>query len=638
MPSDKKKIILIAMPFAETSIPSIQLALLETYLTDLGVNITSKHLYLKSAEFYGLNNYNKILFSSNGSYSGQIAFSKYVFPKHWEDFKKNIQIYFDKKINSQNKLGKIFTFDDYIDQTDSFFKWVIDNIEWNNYDIIGFTINFGQFLPSLAISKKIKELYPQKIIVFGGSRTAGKLGISTLNAFNYVDFIVSGDGEKSLYLLATDFDNYKNIPRLIYREGNKINWNNSKEHTNLNALPVPSYDCFFEELYSSSDTIQQYFDYYGKLPIELSRGCWWNNCSFCNVKLQNEKYNEKNFDNFINELITLSDKYQILRFQVINNLLPLKDYRLFFEKIIELGRDFTFYVESRADRLNCDDYRLMKQAGFSHIQTGIETFSQNYIKKMDKGTGVIDNISTLKFCKENSIINDYNLVVNYPNEEDLDFNETKKTIQLFKQYIDPPQVSPLIIGFESCIFSNPEKFNIENFEFTPVDKLMFPMEILEKDICYFYNYKQKEKSNNHNWVDLIDNWKKERIQRLIEGLKSRSEIDKYIFYFEDGKNFLRIYDKRDTQNIRILDLNEIERKIFLACTNIISLQELQEEFFNIPDFQLMAILHSFEQKGIVYTENDHFVNLPLNIVQKNVCSSNITSQSILYNSGIQRTL
>jgi radical SAM superfamily enzyme YgiQ (UPF0313 family) len=314
------------------------------------------------------------------------------------------------------------------------------------------------------------------------------------------------------------------------------------------------------------------------------------------------------------------------------------DYRLLFEKIIKLGRDFTFYIESRADRLTYEDYLLMKQAGFSHIQTGIETFSQNYIKKMNKGTNIINNISALKFCKENRIINDYNLVVNYPNEEDVDFIETKKTIQLFKQYIDPPRISPLIIGFESFIFSNPEKFNIENFEFIPIDKLMFPTEILEKGICYFYNYKKKEKRKNHDWDDLIDDWQKVRIQRLIDGLKSRSEIDKYIFYFEDGKKFLRIYDKRDTQNIRIYDLNEIERNIFLACTNIISLQELQEKFINIPDFQLMAILHSFEQKGIVYKENDQFLNLPLNISQKNIRVPVKKSHPLIYNSGIQRTL
>ena len=137
---------------------------------------------------------------------------------------------------------------------------------------------------------------------------------------------------------------------------------------------------------------------------------------------------------------------------------------------------------------------------------------------------------------------------------------------------------------------------------------------------------------------LIDDWQKGRSQRLIEGLKSRSEIDKYIFYFEDGKHFLRIYDKRDIQNIRIFDLNEIERRIFLACTNIISLQEFQEKFFDIPDFQLLAILHSFEQKGIVYEEDDLYINLPINIMQNNLCATRKKSQSILYNSGMQRTL
>ena len=143
------------MPFAETTIPSIQLALLETYLKEFDINVISKHLYLKSADFYGLPNYNKLIFSQNGSYAAQIIFSKYVFPDHWNDLVDDIQTYFNNKMNSRSEGVDTFLFDKILDQTDLFYNWVIKNIDWKLYDIIGFTINFGQFLPSLAIAKKI---------------------------------------------------------------------------------------------------------------------------------------------------------------------------------------------------------------------------------------------------------------------------------------------------------------------------------------------------------------------------------------------------------------------------------------------------------------------------------------------------
>lgn len=127
-----------------------------------------------------------------------------------------------------------------------------------------------------------------------------------------------------------------------------------------------------------------------------------------------------------------------------------------------MGRDFDFFVEARADQLKNDDYRLMSEAGFRNIQIGIESFSESYLKKMNKGVRVIDNIEALKFCKENGIRVQYNLVVNYPNEELIDFEETKKNIQHIKQFLDPPQISYFVVEFGSIIYRNFAAFNIEN--------------------------------------------------------------------------------------------------------------------------------------------------------------------------------
>ena len=71
------------------------------------------------------------------------------------------------------------------------------------------------------------------------------------------------------------------------------------------------------------------------------------------------------------------------------------------------GKDFDFFAEARAGQMKSDDYALMKKAGFRNIQIGIESFSKSYLKKINKGARVIDNIAALKFCKEQGIINEY---------------------------------------------------------------------------------------------------------------------------------------------------------------------------------------------------------------------------------------
>ncbi|HEC95367.1 MAG TPA: RiPP maturation radical SAM protein 1, partial [Thermoplasmatales archaeon] len=568
MHDDAKTVLLLAMPFAGTTIPAIQLPLLEGYLKERGIAVSTRHLYLKAAEFYGLPHYNFLISSPNDSYTAQMVFAKYVFPEHWHQNLEKFRTHFNQMTQSNPVIQESFTFDEYVHRTDQFYHWVIKDSMWQSYDLIGFTLNYGQFLPSLAIAKKIKELDPTKKIVFGGSRTVGTLGIKTLKAFEYVDFIVSGEGEEALYQLAKASEHeYTSVPRLQYRKGKEIRWNHTDTVVDLNQLPIPSYDPFYAELSVTSLQVQQYFQLYGRLPIEISRGCWWNKCTFCNLNIQHEKYREKNVDRIIEELQVLSDAYNMLAFQLIGNTLPRKDCRKLLDRIIELGKDFSFFVEARAGQLTREDYQMLKKAGFTIMQTGIETFSSNYIKKMNKGVRVIDNIAALKFCKENGIINRYNLIINYPNEETRDFTETQKTVQLIQSYLDPPQLSPLFIGYGSTIYRHPEKFNIATLEYTPIDKLMFPKEILEQGLSFFYQFTRKQDMGKNNWEQLVAEWQREQKKHFT--LNSQTVIDDLVFYFLDGGTFLKIYDKRSHDQVRIYVLDELERAIFLACQDVI---------------------------------------------------------------------
>ncbi len=509
MHNEKKTILLVAMPFAGVTIPSIQLAVLETYCSQRGISIETRHLYLKAAEFYGLQNYHGLIYPPNDSYTAQMVFSRYVFPEHWEKNQDRFREYFQQH-SPQNTSLPPFTFEEYVQRTDTLYQWILDHVDWRSFDIIGFTLNYGQLLPSLAVAKRIKELVPEKTIVIGGSRTVGDLGINVLRAFDYVDCIVSGDGEESLFLLASCPESYKTIPGLIYRNNNKVHWNKSDAIVDLNTLPVPAYDQFYQELAASSNDIQQYYQYYGRLPVEISRGCWWNQCTFCNLNIQHPCYREKHYSHIIQEIRTLSERYRMMDFQLIGNTLPKTDYKTLFEKLKNLGRDFSFFVEARAGQLNSEDYTCMKEAGFTMIQTGIESFSQNYLRKMNKGVRVIDNIAALKFCKENEIKNNYNLLVRYPNEEPVDFEETKKIIQQLKAYLDAPQLCELRVMQGSHIQRHPRQFNIEQLQYSPIDEIMYPSEFLEKGFMFVYHFTQTNKTSDHPWEALVEDWKKEQ--------------------------------------------------------------------------------------------------------------------------------
>ncbi|MFO7677028.1 MAG: RiPP maturation radical SAM C-methyltransferase [Thermoplasmatota archaeon] len=611
MSREKKSLLLVSMPFAETSIPSIQLGLLESYLKERDVTITSRHLYLKAADCYGLHNYNFLINSPNDPYVAQMVFSKYVFPEHWQKNQEKFRNYYENNLCNNNDLLENLSFESYTKQTDRFMEWILNNIQWNTYDIIGFTLNYGQFLSSLAVAKKIKEQYPEKKIVFGGSTSINELGQRILSIFDYIDFIVSGEGEEALFLLTNNFENYHTIPGLIYREKNNAVWNKNNTCIDMNTLPYPCFESYFNELIHVSREILQYHQLYGRLPIELSRGCWWNNCTFCNIGAYNKKYREKNYDRFVDELQFLSDTYHMLDFQVIGTTLPQKGYKDLCEKIMKLNRDFTLIIESRAGSLNSKDYSLLRQAGFTHIQTGIETFSTNYIKKMNKGVRVIDNIAALKFCKENHIKNSYNLIVDYPNEESINFKQTEKNIQLFQKYLEPPNISKFVVGFQSPIYNNLEQFNIEKLEPKIIDTLMYPEEIFDKDFFFFYSCTRKKEIDKNPWERLVSDWKRKYEEQKKLGVKRDIDLEKLVFYYKDGGNFIKIYDKRQGDNAMIYMLNNDERNVFLACTDVISKTELVNNFIDMGPSNIETILNGFVQAGIVYKENEWYVSLPI---------------------------
>ncbi len=616
MHDTKKSVLLVAMPFAGVTIPSIQLPVLAEYCQERHIHIETSHLYLKAAELYGLQNYHFLIYPPNDSYTAQMAFSRYVFPEYWEKNQDKFMEYYQNH-TTKNPQTTLFSFDEYIQRTDVFYQWTLDHLDWRSFNIIGFTLNYGQLLPSLAIAKKIKQLAPEKKIIFGGSRTADTIGRNVLHAFPYVDYVVSGDGEDALFQLASEHENHEKIPGLLYRKQDLVLWNKKKEHLDLNTLPIPCYDQFYQQLTSTTTDIQQYYQYYGRLPIEISRGCWWNHCTFCNLNIQHSCYREKSISRILQEIQCLSERYRIMDFQLIGNTLPKNEYRTLFEKLKKIDKDFSFFVEARAGQMTSQDYTAMKEAGFTTIQTGIESFSKNYLRKMNKGARVIDNIAALKFCKENDIHNSYNLLVRYPNEEPEDFEETKQTASLLKSYLDAPQLCELRVMHGSPIHQNPEQFNIQRLDYAPIDQVMYPAEYLKKGTAFVYAFIPRKPLVHSPWETLVEEWKKEQQTAQQQTHTQQTARDRFKFYFVDGGSFIKIYDKRDMQKIKIFLLNELERLVFLSCIDIISFRELQRRFLDVPEFELAAILQSFEHNGLIYVEDDCYLCLPLRCCVKN---------------------
>jgi hypothetical protein len=140
---------------------------------------------------------------------------------------------------------------------------------------------------------------------------------------------------------------------------------------------------------------------------------------------------------------------------------------------------------------------------------------------------------------------------------------------------------------------------------------MFPKEFLEKNFSYIFSFKRKNEINENDWDALIDKWNREYYQSEINGLQRDTELDKFIFYYLDGKNYVKIYDKRNPENIKIYVLDNLERMIFLFCKNVETYDDIKEKFRKFDEKKLRSILDNFEKKGIILREEDRYLSLPL---------------------------
>lgn len=610
------QVLLVAMPYAGVNIPSIQLPLLASVLQQHGISVAEAHLYLQAASLYGASRYAGLIGPPNDSYTAQLGFTKYVFPGHWQQNISSIREYYDKNNESLKDTPMYLSFDEYVECTDKFYQTVISSIDWTPFDLIGFTLNYGQFLPSLAMAKHIKHQHPEKSIVFGGSRTTGNLGKHVLEAFEYVDFIVTGEGEQALTQLALQSDDFKDIPNLMYRSDKEIICNPVNDQVDLDTLPIPTFDQFYAQLQTCSPEVQQFFHYHGRLPVEVSRGCWWNQCSFCNLNLQYNKYREKSVKRIVQEILFLADRYKSVSFELIGNTLSKKQYRLLCTTLKALDKELFLFVEARAGHMNRKDYQLLREAGFTMIQTGIESFSAHYLNTMNKGAQVIDNIAVLKYCREQGIHNVYNLIYQYPNEEAIDFEQTKDTVNIIKAYLEPPNLCQLRVLYGSPMYCHPDQFNIKTLKPATIDELLFPPEILAHDISFIYDFEVHQKHPAYEWDELVTDWKNTRKEMMLEAVEQSSLLNHYVYYFVDGGSFIKIYDKRDNENIEICTLDPDERQVFLACLDVVSFDQLKQTLPELPDYQIAAILHLFEKNGIVYHEDNRYLALPLAVTDK----------------------
>jgi tRNA A37 methylthiotransferase MiaB len=268
-------------------------------------------------------------------------------------------------------------------------------------DVLGLSIFIWNEDYQYAIAKKIKELNPGIVIVFGGPQLDAHKNPNFFKTHPYVDWVCYGDGEKAFQLLVDKISNQYCGPLI-----------NMVENVAGNTL-VHDYEIISDEKYLSIgaltaqkdiilDTLE-YLEEHGItnkqlfFAVEFARGCMYS-CSFCDWSQNLTKKVKRRTHNWRAEIDLLHELDVSVR-ETDANFGQWKEDTEIFNYAVSLydpARTFKFVVSNTS--------KLNKEATFHIMSTQAKKYNAPAVVSIqDFDADVLKNIDRPGLSYENQV-------------------------------------------------------------------------------------------------------------------------------------------------------------------------------------------------------------------------------------------
>ena len=617
----KKRIALISTPWPLYNRPSIQLGALKAYLRSIhpDLRVDASHFYLNLAKSLGYRLYQQI---SERTWLAESIFAALLFPERFEV----IETLFKREAGSKAVIKKV-GFKKITSKAKRVTESYINSLQWDYYVLAGFSVSLCQLTSTLYFVQRLKQKFPDLIIIIGGSTFSGTAAGNLFDIFPEVDVVINGEGELPLSQLvgclkaSPRLDELPPIAGVITPKSAVFDddMNAFNQLDNLNKLPSPDYDDYFDSLKSFSP-VNTFFPV---LPVEMSRGCWWQKstasvkgnrkiperaagCAFCNLNLQWRGYRHKDPSRLVNEIDHLTDRYQTLAVAIVDNVLPRKSTREAFKKMGRLKKDLRLFAEIRANT-PASELEVMRGAGIQELQIGIEARSTSLLKKLHKGTSAVQNLEIMRNCEALGIVNSSNLILHFPGSEEQDVAETLRNLE-FALPFRPLQTVKFWLGLGSPVWQNPELYGIKAVFNHPNWSHLFPQEIFYAMEFMIQAYRGDIGFQQRIWRPVFKKvaWWQKMYTALHQGPNMPP-----ILSFRDGRDFMIITQRQYQAESILHRLVGQSRLIYLFCMQHRSLKRICNRFPALAADKIVTFLKMMVDKKLMFNENDKYLSLAI---------------------------
>lgn len=252
----------------------------------------------------------------------------------------------------------------------------------------------------------------------------------SFNIDNYLhsgaDFLVIGEGEETTFELCEALLNNKSftdINGIAYLENSKtVKTPARTKFRELDELPLPNRDAIPNEKY-----LETWKKNHGEssMTISTQRGCPYT-CKWCSTAVYGQSYRRRPAAQVAAEMKMLKEKYNPDAIWFVDDVFTISHKWLtaFHEEVVKQGAQIRFECITRAERLNEEILKLLKEAGCFRIWIGAESGSQKIIDAMDRRVDVNHVKKMIQDTNALGIETGTFIMVGYPGETEDDISET----------------------------------------------------------------------------------------------------------------------------------------------------------------------------------------------------------------------
>jgi len=395
-------------------------------------------------------------------------------------------------------------------------QFVVDNITEDQIrkfkpDIVGISVTTPTFFDVRCNVVKIIRKIDDKIRIVTGGPHVSALPEDTLRNCPEIDIVCRGEGELVMLEIAQG-DKLLDIAGLTYRDGNNIVNNIDRTpHNNIDDFCSPARHLVDMRYYSSPNPHVMHGLYFKATTIFTTRGCPYD-CTFCAGSIAlGRGVRFQSIELVIEEIKKLIVDYRIEALYFADDMFDIKKERTanLCRELIKnnINKKVRWNAQLRANSMDKELLKLMKEAGCIRVDIGFESGSQKTLDIINKRTTVEQNYEAARLLHQAGIQVHANMIVGLPGEDRTDLNSTRDFMK---------EIRPDWIGFGEFIPLPGSKLFDDL-----IDKKLIKIESIEAledlnltkvDDEYFHEFVKNVRDKIVNPLRLrnyiIHNWKK----------------------------------------------------------------------------------------------------------------------------------